>query len=163
MKNQNSITNILALMYRMDNGYSKAVNLNESSQAYFLVEGTREKQAWSRSMGELQKIFGSEGYNEEQLSAMLKSFEDKFYHDPKMRSSSVRRLEPLFCRIAFEDFDFGTNDADQESLSRLIDILNFLYRKKDEIDLVSLIPNPSLYTLSFFDLEDMNPVERSTN
>ena len=150
-----NLNDILSFMYRMDKGYKKAVNLNENSQAYFLVEDKREKQARSRSLGELQKIFADDQLSEEQLLEKLKGFESKFYHDPKMRSSSIMRLEPLFCRIAFGELGYGTDNAQTKSLLFLEGLINYLFKKRNEIDLVNVLPNDSLYKLAIDDLYEM--------
>ena len=151
-----NLNNILSLMYRMDKGYSKAVNLNEGGLAHtLLVEDKRINQARQRSREEIQKLY-LERYNKQltdiEIEQLLTNFENKFYHDPKMRSSSVMRLEPLFCRIAFE-YGFNQQPSYREILARLNGMLSFLFKKQGEIDLAKVIPNTSLFTITYEDLE----------
>ena len=151
----NNLNDILSLMYRMDKGYSKAVNLNEGSLAHtLLVEDKRTNQARQRSRDVIRQVLSDEQLTDEQVETELIKFEDKFYHDPKMRSSSVMRLEPLFCRLAFW-YGFSSDSENLKVINGLNEILNFLFKKQNEIDLVSLIPNEALYTLTYDDLVDM--------
>ena len=150
-----NLNDILSLMYRMDKGYSKAVNLNEGSLAHtLLVEDKRINQARQRSRDAIRQVLSDEQLTDEQVEEKLRKFENEFYHDPRMRSSSVMRLEPLFCRLAFW-YGFDDENENFNADSELKEILNFLFKKQNEIDLVSLIPNEALYTLTYDDLVDM--------
>ena len=71
-----TLNEILSLMYKMDKGYSKAVNLNEGSLAHTLiVEGTREKQARQRSRDMIRQVFSDEQLTDEQVEEKLNKFE----------------------------------------------------------------------------------------
>jgi hypothetical protein len=55
------------------------------------------------------------------LNYMFKCFEEVFFHDPKLRSSQIIRLEPAFVKMAFDaGFQQGHNDAKKLNRIRLI-------------------------------------------
>ena len=74
---------------------------------------------------------------------MFKCFEEVFFHDPKLRSSQIIRLEPAFVKMAFDaGFQQGHNDA--KRLNRIRKIIWRMYHaaksSEQEAKLISKIP-----------------------
>lgn len=65
------------------------------------------------------------------LDYMYKQFMETYYHNPRLRSSSVMRLAPLFCKLAFEN-NFQNNNPNHERLQRLESILYHIYNLSAE-------------------------------
>ena len=140
-----TLNEILSLMSRMDKGYSQAVCLNENTIAYnILIEDKRINQARQRSRYIIQNIFSKQDIDEPTVEMLLNKFENEFYHDPRMRSGQTMRLEPLFCRLAFEN-GFQQGNENQDILQRLKKFLNMLFVNQGEIDLKSIDINNTTY------------------
>ena len=77
------------------------------------------------------------------INYMFKCFEEVFFHDPKLRSSQIIRLEPAFVKMAFDaGFQQGRNDA--RKLNRIRKIIWRMYHaaksSEAEAKLISKIP-----------------------
>ena len=60
------------------------------------------------------------------LYYMYDQFMQRFFHNPKMRSSAILRLAPLFCKIAFRS-NFQNSNPDNKLLNRLRNLIKLLY------------------------------------
>ena len=147
-----SLNEILSLMYKIDSGYKKAVQCNENSNSYSILVENREQDAHKRSRLEIRKVFLPKKLTDDDVEEKLVKFDNVFYHDPKMRSSAVMRLEPLFCRIAYEN-GFGKYTCNEKVLDRLQSILIFLFNKQTEINLAKAISTEFLFNGTFEQLE----------
>ena len=77
------------------------------------------------------------------LDYMFKCFEEVFFHDPKLRSSQIIRLEPAFVKMAFDaGFQQGHNDA--KRLNRIRKIIWRMYHaaksSPEEAKIITKIP-----------------------
>ena len=77
------------------------------------------------------------------LDYMFKCFEEVFFHDPKLRSSQIIRLEPAFVKMAFDaGFQQGHNDA--RRLNRIRKIIWRMYHSakgsEAEAKIITKIP-----------------------
>ena len=106
-----------------------------------LITENRESQARDRSLQVIRDFFArtmpywnvddvfNHPDNPDRLSNldyMFKCFEEVFFHDPKLRSSQIIRLEPAFVKMAFDaGFQQGHNDA--RRLNRIRKIIWRMY------------------------------------
>jgi len=136
----------------------KIIKITESSlNRLFLVEN-REDQAREKSLQVIRDYFSrtmpwwdvddvfEHEDNPNRLSSldyMFKCFEEIFFHDPKLRSSQIMRLEPAFVRMAFDaGFQQGRNDS--KRLNRIRNIIWQMYhmskKSQEEARFISNIP-----------------------
>ena len=81
------------------------------------------------------------------IDYMFYHFEEQFYHNSEYKVGKIMRLEPLFCRLAFEA-GFQQSNPDEQKLQRLNYILRRLHNldKKNEINLTKI---NNLETITF--------------
>ena len=100
-----------------------------------LLEDKRTDQARARCKEVIRNHFNNASWLEDQdaqnnnmtcLDSMLYSFENEFYHDPNLRKGATMRIEPLICKLAFEN-GFQQENPNTQKLQRLSAILNLLY------------------------------------
>ena len=135
--------------------------LNENMS--LLTEDKRTKQAHARSLNVIRNHFGNASWldtvfehedNPDRMTNidyMFYHFEEEFYHDPRLRNGATMRLEPLFCRLAFEA-GFQQSNPDVPKLQRLMAILNLMYdlSSAGKIDLQTI----NIDTTTFEDLNN---------
>lgn len=123
-----------------------------------LITENRESQAKNRSLQVIRDYFArtmpywnvDDVFNHpdnpdrlSNLNYMFKCFEEVFFHDPKLRSSQIIRLEPAFVKMAFDaGFQQGHNDA--RRLNRIRKIIWRMYHaaksSEEEAKVITKIP-----------------------
>lgn len=134
------------------------IHLNENNFNRLFLTENRESQAKDRSLQVIRDFFArvmpywnvddifrhpDNPDNLSNLNYMFKCFEEVFFHDPKLRSSQIIRLEPAFVKMAFDaGFQQGRNDA--RKLNRIRKIIWRMYHaaksSEAEAKLISKIP-----------------------
>ena len=133
---QNSTFNILDesgnfLLNTWDSNTARIKRIFENKS-----EEKRRERAHQESLNVIRKHFNNASWldqefkhqdNPNHMSAidyMLYHFEEEFFHAPRP-SKPIIRLEPLFCKLAFEA-NFQNDNPNTEKLNRLAAILNYI-------------------------------------
>lgn len=136
----------------------KLIKINESIFNKLFLTENREDQARDRSLQVIRAFFAErmpwwnvdDVFNHpdnpdrlSNLNYMFKCFEEVFFHDSKLRSSQIIRLEPAFVKMAFDaGFQQGHNDA--KKLNRIRKIIWRMYHvsksSPEEAKIITNIP-----------------------
>ena len=117
----------------------------------FFYKMKRNKQAKARCLQIIRNYFNNASWldtvfnhqdnpnNLSHIDYMFYHFEEQFYHNSEYKVGKIMRLEPLFCRLAFES-GFQQSNPDEQKLQRLNYILRRLHNldKKNEINLTKI-------------------------